>query len=118
MTKFADCIGTQYVLGTVPPASTSGDPRGDSPIYYLSRASDGPRAAAGGVLPVCYTRLGYLSPEGYPPLPEDYAWAQNITAAQQAQWLADAIRLAHGGQTGPADDHLESGSGVFRRRQF
>jgi hypothetical protein len=95
--RYADCIGTQYVLGMVPPASASGDPRGDSPIYYLPTASDGPRAAAAGVLPVCYTRLGYLSPEGYPPLPEDYAWAQGITAAQQAQWTADAIRLGKEG---------------------
>jgi hypothetical protein len=91
--RAADCIGAQYVLGTVAPASASGDLRGDSPIYYLPTASDGPRAAAGGVRPICYTRLGYLSPEGYTALPEEYAWAQNTTAALQAQWLAEAIRL-------------------------
>jgi hypothetical protein len=97
--QFADCIGTQYVLGTVPPASTGGDPRGDDAIYYLPASGDGPRLAAGGTRPICYTRLGYLAPEGYPPLPEDYAWAQNITAAQQAEWVAEAIRLSkEGGQ--------------------
>jgi hypothetical protein len=95
--QYADCIGAQYVLGTVPPTSTSGDPRGDSAIYYLPRSSDGPHSAAGTTLPICYTRLGYLSPEGYPPLPEDYAWALNTTAAQQAQWLTDAIRLSQEG---------------------
>jgi hypothetical protein len=46
---------------------------------------------------LCYTRFGYLSPEGYPALPEDYAWAQNTTAAQQAQWLAEAIQLSRQG---------------------
>ncbi len=83
----------QYVIGTVSPSSTSGDPRGDNPIYYMSLADDAARAAA-GTRPICYTRLGYLSPEGYPPLPDDYAWANPITSAQQAQWLAEAIQIA------------------------
>jgi hypothetical protein len=92
--QHADCIGAQYTLGTVPPTSASGDPRGDSPIYYLPSATDRAWNAFDGALPVCYTRFGYLSPEGYPPLPTEYAWAQNTTAAQQAQWLADAVRLS------------------------
>jgi hypothetical protein len=92
--QYADCIGVQHIIGTVPPASVGGDPRGDSPVYYFPTMTDRALRASGGLVPVCYTRLGYLSPEGYPPLPEEYAWAQTLTAAQQAQWLADAIRLS------------------------
>ena len=92
--QYADCIGMQYVLGTVSPVAASGDPRGDNPVYYLPGATDRAWNAFEGALPVCYTRLGYLSAEGYPPLPEDYAWAQATTAAQQAEWLAEAVRLS------------------------
>jgi hypothetical protein len=92
--QYADCIGAQYTLGTVPPTSTRGDPRGDNPIYYLPSATDRAWNAFDGALPVCYTRFGYLSPEGYPSLPVEYAWAQNTTATQQAQWLTDAIQLS------------------------
>ena len=92
--QYADCIGVRYVLGAVPPDATSGDPRGDSPIYYLPLVVDRAWNAFGGALPVCFTRIGYLSPEGYGALPDDFAWAQGITVAQQAEWLAGAVRQA------------------------
>ncbi|MBN1564676.1 MAG: hypothetical protein JXA10_12595, partial [Anaerolineae bacterium] len=98
--QYADCIGVAYTLGTVSPTSTTGDPRGDSPVYYLSTLTERARQAAqrpdGSTLPLCFTRLGYLSSEGYDPLPDDFAWAQPITAAQQAQWITETIQL---GQT-------------------
>jgi hypothetical protein len=70
--QFADCIGVQYVLGTVPPASTSGDPRGDNAIYYLPASGDGARLAAGGrgrsAIPVWLSLAG-----GLPAAARDYA---------------------------------------------
>ena len=42
----------------------------------------------------CFTELGYLTPEGYPPLPGGFAWAGNVTLAQQASWLALAASRA------------------------
>jgi hypothetical protein len=99
--SYADCIGVEYTIGTVSPTSTSGDPRGDSPVYYLpsvtDRAGRAAQRADDSPLPLCFTRLGYLAPEGYPPLPEDYAWAQAITLDQQAEWLAEAIQLSQQG---------------------
>jgi hypothetical protein len=99
--QYTDCIGVTYTLGTVPPTSASGDPRGDSPVYYLPTVTDRAARAAqrpdGSLLPLCFTRFGYLAPEGYPALPEDYAWAQSITVSQQAQWLAEAIQLSQQG---------------------
>lgn len=97
--QYADCIGVRYVQGAVPPDATSGDPRGDSPVYYLPLVTDRAWNAFGGALPVCFTRLGYLSPEGYE-VSEDIAWAQNITAAQQGEWLAGAMRQARQGTDG------------------
>ncbi len=95
--QYADCIGEEYLLGTVPPTGTSGDPRGDNPVYYLPSATDRALHGFGPGRQVCYTRFGYLSPEGYPALPEGYTWAQATTAAQQAQWLAEAIQLSREG---------------------
>ncbi len=93
---YRDCVGVQYLLGAVAPDATSGDPRGDAPIYYLNTSLD--RAYDPLQKPLCLTRFGYLTPEGYGViLPEGYAWAQNTTLAQQGQWLAAAQqRLATG----------------------
>jgi hypothetical protein len=38
----------------------------------------------------CFTELGYLSPDGYGTLPGNFAWGQNTSIAEQAQWLAEA----------------------------
>jgi hypothetical protein len=50
--------------------------------------------AFGGRRPLCFTELGYLSPEGYGPLSPHFAWAQNVTVAQQAAWLRQALDMA------------------------
>ncbi|MEW6577959.1 MAG: hypothetical protein AB1435_02070, partial [Chloroflexota bacterium] len=91
---WADCIGVQYTLGAVSPVSTAGDPRGDSPIYYLPGVSERAAAPFDGAKPLCFTHFGYLAPEGLAPLPPEYTWAQNTTLAQQARWLMDAVGLA------------------------
>ena len=43
--------------------------------------------AIGGKRQLCFTEFGYLTPEGFPPLPGGFAWAQNVTLADQANWL-------------------------------
>jgi hypothetical protein len=48
-----------------------------------------------GGKPVCFTELGYLSPQGFQTgLPANFAWAANTTVAQHAAWLADAAARA------------------------
>jgi hypothetical protein len=95
--QYADCIGIIYLRGAVAPDATTGDPRGDSPTLYLPTVIERARTAFNKTLPVCFTRFGYLSAEGYGPLPDNYSWAQGITTAQQAEWLAAAITSARGG---------------------
>ncbi len=91
--QYLDCVGVHYNEGIVSPNQSSGDPRDNYPTRYFSTMLN--RALAG--FPgkqACFTELGYLSPEGYGALPGGFAWAQNVTVAQQAQWLAEAAVLS------------------------
>ena len=92
--NYMDCIGAHYNEGIVPPDWTSGDPRGGYPTYYFQSMTNRAWAPFGGSRPVCYTELGYLTPEGFGALPGGFAWAQNVTLAQQAEWLARAAVIA------------------------
>lgn len=90
--NYMDCVGLHYNEGIVPPSQTSGDPRGEYPTYYFTSMT---RRGGGFGKPICYTELGYLSGEGFQtPIPAGFAWAQNVTVAQQAAWLADAASRA------------------------
>jgi hypothetical protein len=42
----------------------------------------------------CFTEIGYLTPEGYGPLPSGFGWAGSTTVAQHAQWLGEAAKRA------------------------
>lgn len=86
--NYMDCVGLHYNEGIVSPGTTSGDPRGEFPSYYF-----GSMFARGNLFgrPVCWTELGYLSGDGFDAgMPALFAWAENVTVAQQAAWLADA----------------------------
>ncbi len=91
--QYADCIGVHYNEGIVSPNQSSGDPRDNYPTRYFGTMLNRALAAFPGKQ-ACYTELGYLSPEGYGPLPGNFAWASNTTVAQQAQWLAQAAVLS------------------------
>jgi hypothetical protein len=93
--NYADCIGVHYNEGILPPTTTSGDPRDNYPTRYFSRMLD--RAAApfrGSGVPLCYTEIGYLSSEGYGPLPAGFEWGASTSVQEQADWLRDAVQLA------------------------
>jgi hypothetical protein len=94
--NYMDCVGVHYNEGIVGPDQTSGDPRGSSGYYtrYYWGMVNTYVAAFGGARKLCFTEFGYLTPDGYPPLPGGFAWAQNTTVAQQAQWLARAASLS------------------------
>ncbi len=91
-----DCVGAHYNEGILPPTATSGDPRGNSGYYtrYFGSMLNTYYNAFGGRRPICWTELGYLSPEGIGSLPEGFAWASNVTVAQQASWLDQAVSLS------------------------
>jgi hypothetical protein len=92
---YADCIGVHYNEGIIAPIQQGGDPRGNYPTYYfplmINRAAFPFRDLD---IPLCFTELGYLSPEGYGPLPAGFAWASNTSVQEQAEWLRDSITIA------------------------
>jgi uncharacterized protein YraI len=93
--NYTDCVGIHYNEGIVPPTQNANDPRGDS---YFTRFYNGMvntySSITGGRRPLCFTELGYLTPEGFPPLPGHFGWAQNVTLAQQAAWLDQVVNMA------------------------
>lgn len=99
--QYADCIGLHYNEGILPPSARGGDPRGNSGHYsrYFPAMVD----LYAGVFPntpLCFTELGYLTPEGYSgTLPEGFAWGANTSLDEQAVWLADSIDLSATGRT-------------------
>jgi hypothetical protein len=93
--NYMDCIGIHYNTGTTSPNATSGATlSGYHYSYYFWPMVDTYWNAFGGSRPLCFTELGYLSGDGYPPIPPGFAWASHISLGQHAQWLAEAASLA------------------------
>ncbi len=94
--NYMDCVGVHYNEGIVPPTWTSGDPRGNSSHYtrYYQSMVNVYWGAFRGARPLCFTELGYLTPEGYGPLPAGFDWAANVTVGQQAAWLDQVVDMA------------------------
>lgn len=92
--QWMDCLGAHYNEGIVGPSQTSGDPRDNYYTRYFPSTLNTYWNLVGGQRPICFTELGYLTPEGFPALPSYFAWAQNVTVGQQAAWLAQAAALA------------------------
>ena len=92
--NYADCIGVHYNEGILPPTSQGGDPRSEHPTRYLIpmlRRVAWPFRNAD--IPMCMTEIGYLSPEGYGPLPQGFAWASTTSVTEQAAWLSQALLI-------------------------
>ncbi len=95
--QYMDCVGAHHNAGTTSPSVSSGRPEGNHYSWYFLPTLNLYYSAFGGGRKVCFTELGYLSPEGYPSLASTapaFAWAENTTVAQQAQWLAEAASLS------------------------
>ncbi len=95
--RYADCIGFHYNAGATSPRATSGhpaDPGTGHYSWYFKPTVDVYRNGSGGRLPLCLTEVGFLSGEGYPPLPQDWFWAGGTTAELQAAWLAETVQYA------------------------
>ena len=92
--NYLDCVGAHYNEGIVPPSQVEGDPRDNYYTRYFQTMLNVYVQITGGSKPICFTELGFLSSEGYPPLPQFFSWAENVTVAQQAAWLAEAAALS------------------------
>ncbi|MBW4436618.1 MAG: hypothetical protein KME04_05760 [Pleurocapsa minor GSE-CHR-MK-17-07R] len=92
--QYMDCLGAHYNEGIVSPTQNGGDPRDNYYTRYFGGMLNTYWNLINGQRPICWTELGYLTPEGFPPLNEYFAWAQNVSLAQQAAWLAEAAALS------------------------
>jgi hypothetical protein len=92
--NYMDCVGVHYNEGIVPPTATSGDPRTEYFTRYYPGMVSVYSRAFNGRRPLCFTELGYLTPEGLGPLPGGFAWASGVTVAQQAAWLRQVVDIA------------------------
>lgn len=91
--NFLDCVGLHHNDGIVSPTQRTGDPRGDHPTYFLSGVISRVPSEFNS-RPLCFTEVGYLSPEGYGTLPPNFAWAAGTSVAEHAQWLGEAVQVA------------------------
>ena len=96
--NYMDCLGAHYNEGIVGPHQTSGDPRGGYYTRYFWGMVNTYRSLIPGK-PICFTELGYLSPEGFGALSPNFAWAQNTSVTEQALWIDQVIAIARGSGT-------------------
>ncbi len=92
--NYMDCVGAHYNEGITSPAANGGDPRDNYYTRYFLGMLNTYWGITGGQRQICFTELGFLTPEGFPPLPAYFSWAQNVSLSQQAAWLAEAAALA------------------------
>jgi hypothetical protein len=90
--RYMDCMGIHYNAGATSPDATSGHPGGAHYSWYFWPMVNLYAGTLGR--PLCFTELGYLSGEGYGPVPGGFSWASGTTVAQQAEWLARAVQLS------------------------
>jgi hypothetical protein len=97
--SYMDCVGIHFNTGTTSPNDTSGSAlSGYHYSYYFWPMVNLYYDSFGGTRPLCFTELGYVSPEGYEsvPLPGNFGWAAGTSVAEQAQWLAESASLSAG----------------------
>ncbi len=90
--RYMDCMGVHHNAGATSPNATSGHPGGSHYSWYFWPTLNLYYNTLGR--PVCFTELGYVSPEGYPGISPHFGWAADNTAQEHGQWLAQAVSLA------------------------
>jgi hypothetical protein len=91
--QYMDCVGLHYNEGIVSPKQSTGDPRDNYPTRYFGTMLNRAMAHFPGMRG-CFTELGFLTGQGYGPLPASFNWAKDVTIEQQAQWIAEAAELS------------------------
>jgi hypothetical protein len=97
----ADCldlVGARFSSGATGPDATDGHPMhygSDLYFFYFRLVVARYVEAFGGLRPLAFTHIGYLSPEGYEgALPSAFSWASNTTVEKQASWLTETVQVA------------------------
>ncbi len=93
---YMDCLGIHYNAGATSPDATSGHPAdgGDHHYSWYYQPMVNLYSGAFPTKQLCFTEMGYLSPEGYPYTPPMFWWGGGTSVAEQADWLSRAVYLA------------------------
>jgi hypothetical protein len=92
-----DYIGAHHNSGATSPSARSGHPAdggGGHHSWYFLPQTQLYYQTFGGARKLFYTEMGYASQEGVPAFSDWFAWARGTNNAQQAAWLAEAVRLS------------------------
>ncbi len=94
--SYMDCVGVHHNAGATSPYASTGHPADPGPHHYSWYYSGTYNVYASTFTskPLCFTEIGYLSPEGYGSAPPNFAWGNGTSVAEHAQWLGEAARLA------------------------
>lgn len=96
--NYMDCVGAHHNAGATSPSATTGHPAGTHYSWYFLPTLNLYYNSFGGARKVCFTELGYLTDDGMPSTLEQtapaFAWASQVTLAQQAAWLAEAAAIS------------------------
>jgi hypothetical protein len=94
--SYMDCVGVHHNAGATSPSVTTGHPASYHYSWYFRPTFDLYYNAFGGSRKLCFTELGYLSPEGFAGIPAGFAWGNGTSVAEHAQWLAEAVSISAG----------------------
>ena len=92
--SYADCLGVHHNAGASSPDATTGHPaapEGGHDSWYFWPTFN-VYANAFPNTPLSYTELGYVTSDGYPPLPQNFSWASDNDVWEHAQWLGRAVQ--------------------------
>jgi len=103
--NYMDCVGIHYNAGATPPSATSGHPSdstGHYSYYFLPMMDlyhDTFNAGGSKAIPLCFTEIGYLSPDGFDKTlaqtgATNFIWAEGTSVRDQAEWLEEALLRA------------------------
>ncbi len=90
-------IGAHHNGGATSPSASSGHPADNGNhhhSWYFLPQTQLYYNTFGGARKLFYTEMGYASQEGVPPFSEMFWWGRGTNNAQQAAWLAEAVRLS------------------------
>lgn len=92
--NYADCIGAHHNAGATSPTVSTGHPAGTHYSWYFGPTLTLYYNSFGGARKVCFTELGYVSPDGFGGISSAFGWGANTSVAEHAQWLAEAVSLS------------------------
>jgi hypothetical protein len=93
--NYMDCVGVHFNAGATAPSATTGHPADPGYQHYSWYFGGMVQLYSGSFgKPICFTELGYLSPEGYGEPPSRFSWAAGTSVREQAAWLAEAAAIS------------------------